>query len=85
MLAPGKQDQRAEIVDLHLGLQLLQPVLAEPIEVHAHLPVRTRLAVEPPWIVAMRAVQEGNIHPRRGVDFPLIPSHKITSHRAPFS
>jgi hypothetical protein len=32
----------------------------------------------------MRAIEEGNIHPGRGIDLALVPSHKI-SHHAPFS
>ena len=79
----GEQDQRAEVVGLHLRLQLLQALLAQPVEVDAVLPVGAGLAVEAPRIPFMRLADEANIHPRCGVDFPLIPSHKI-SHHSPF-
>ena len=85
----GEQDERAEVVLLHLGLQLDQPLLAQPIEVHAVLPVGGRLAVQATRIVFVRLAEPAQIHPvaLRRVDFThellLPPGEKLRARTSP--
>src|SRR2546426_578946 len=63
-----KQHQRAQIVSLHLLAETRQTLGAQPIEIHAVLPVGAGLAVQTARVPLVRPADETDVHARCFVD-----------------